>query len=90
MTATLTTAAMLLAPFLAVVLVGALAVAIHDAVERAWTAARASGAAEAPKATRRRLAAARGGRRSGGADQALRPASAARQPVRRAPVVAAR
>jgi hypothetical protein len=36
MTATLTTAALLLVPFLVVVGVGAVAVAIHDAIARAW------------------------------------------------------
>ena len=36
MTATLTTAALLLVPFLVVVGLGAAAVAIHDAIARAW------------------------------------------------------
>lgn len=36
MIAVLTTAAVLAVPFLAVVLVGAAAVAVNDAIERAW------------------------------------------------------
>lgn len=36
MTAVLATAAVLLVPFLAVVAIGAAAVALHDAIERAW------------------------------------------------------
>jgi hypothetical protein len=44
MTATLTTAAWLLVPFLAVVGVGAVAVAIHDAIARAWAVRPAAGA----------------------------------------------
>ncbi|MDF1524424.1 MAG: hypothetical protein P1P87_16605 [Trueperaceae bacterium] len=42
MTATLTTAALLLVPFLLVVGVGAVAVAIHDAIARAWALRRAA------------------------------------------------
>ena len=38
MTAALATAGVLLVPFFSVVLVGAAAVAVHDAIERAWTA----------------------------------------------------
>lgn len=37
MTAILATAALLLAPFLAVVLVGAAAVAVHDAIATWWS-----------------------------------------------------
>lgn len=41
MTAVLATAAVLVVPFLVVVLAGAAAVAAHDAIERTWTARRA-------------------------------------------------
>lgn len=45
MTDTLATAAVLLVPFLAIVLVGAVAVAVHDGVAAWWAARRAAPAA---------------------------------------------
>ena len=89
MTATLATAAVLLVPFLAVVLVGAVAVAIHDAIERAWTGRPTSARLEPTGAAARRSAPLRGAQRHGTPVVLARTASA-RRPARRAPVVLVR
>ena len=89
MTATLANAAMLLVPFLAVVLVGAVAVAIHDKVEQAWSGRRATARAGTAVASARCAGVPRGaGRR--GAPAMLARSGAPRRPARRAPVVLAR
>lgn len=89
MTATLTTAAMLLVPFLAVVLVGAMAVAIHDAIERAWSDRPTSARAGASAAAARRPIARRGVHHRG-APVVLARSGATRRPARRTPVVLVR
>ncbi len=89
MTSTLATAAMLLVPFLAVVLVGAVAVAIHDAIERAWAGRPRSARVEPTGSAARRAAPLRGAQRRG-APVVLARAGSARRPVRRAPVVLVR
>ena len=90
MTAPLTTAAMLLVPFLAVVLVGAVAVAVHDAIARAW-----AGRSKAVRAGVAALAARRPGSSHGAAHRGVpavlaRSTAARRRPARRAPVVLVR
>ena len=90
MTATLTTAAVLLVPFLAVVLVGAVAVAIHDAIERAWAGRSTSAARVVPRAAgARRPAALRDARRRDAPVVQARSGST-RRTARRAPVVLVR
>ncbi|MFN2321991.1 MAG: hypothetical protein ABR510_03420 [Trueperaceae bacterium] len=89
MPATLATAAMLLVPFLAVVLVGAVAVAIHDAIERAWAGGRTSARARANAAAARRPVALREARWCGAPVVPARSGSA-RRTARRAPAVLVR
>ncbi len=89
MTATLTTAAMLLVPFLAVVLIGAVAVAIHDAIERAWAGRTTSASMGANASAARRPVALRGDHRRG-APVVLARSASTRRPERRAPVALVR
>ena len=87
---TLTTAAMLLVPFLAVVVVGAVAVAVHDAIERAWVGGRASVGSVASEAETGRRVAPRGSGSRGVRPVLARSGAASRRPDRRAPVVLVR
>ncbi len=89
MTATLTTAAVLLVPFLAVVLVGAVAVAIHDAIERAWAGRPTSARVGANASAARRPVVRRGAHRRG-APVVLAHSASTRRPARRAPAVLVR
>lgn len=89
MTATLATAAVLIVPFLAVVLVGALAVAVHDAIARAWSVRATAVEQGSAAASARRSGAPRGAVRRSAAVLA-RPGAAPRRPVRRASVVLVR
>ena len=90
MTATIATAAVLLVPFLAVVLVGAVAVAIHDAIARSWAGRRATARVVAAGARVRRSGALRGAGGRGGSVALARTDSVPRRPVRRAPAVLVR
>lgn len=86
MTATLATAAVLLAPFLAIVAVGALAVAVHDGIA-AWWAARSA----RPSVVLRRRAVVAPRPRPLAARAPLRPTGAASaRLLERRPAVAAR
>ena len=89
MTATLATAAMLLVPFLAIVLVGAVAVAVHDAIERAWVGRTTVARAGANAAVARRPGALRGAHRRG-APVVVGRSSSVRRPARAAPGVLVR
>lgn len=89
MIATLATAAMLLVPFLAVVLVGAVAVAIHDAIERVWVGRPTSAHAGANAAAKHRPGALRGPHRRG-VPVVLARSGSARRPARGAPGVLVR
>lgn len=90
MTATLATAAMLLVPFLAVVLVGAVAVAIHDATARAWSGRSMAARVGANASAARRPGALRGANRRAAAAVLARSGSTPRRPARRAAVVLVR
>jgi hypothetical protein len=90
MIATLATAALLLVPFLAVVLVGAVAVAIHDKVELAWSGRRAAVRAATAMASARCAGVPRGAGRRGASAILARSGSAPRRPARRATVVLVR
>jgi hypothetical protein len=90
MTATLATAAVLLVPFLAVVFVGGLAVAVHDAIARAWAGRSTTTPAASSFAAGRRAGAPRAGGRRGAPVVLARSGAAARRPARRAPVVLVR
>jgi hypothetical protein len=90
MTDTLTTAAVLLVPFLAVVLAGAVAVAIHDAIARAWAGRPKFVRAGAAAFAAHRPGASRGSARRGVPAAFARPGAAPRRPARRPPVVLVR
>lgn len=84
MTATFTTAALLLVPFLVVVGVGAVAVAIHDAIARAWADRRTPQRSGASAAAARRSSALRGATRRCTPAILARSGSTPRGPARRA------